>query len=91
LIPINGTPLASRPLLHPFEALRVISTFRFILADRSIRICGGRGQILREFHPMVFMAGTDAVMTGNYLTTTGRTFKDDIHLIRLQGLSPPEY
>ncbi|MFQ3573862.1 MAG: biotin synthase BioB, partial [Thermodesulfovibrionales bacterium] len=43
LIPINGTPLASRPLLHPFEALRVISTFRFILADRSIRICGGRG------------------------------------------------
>jgi len=90
LIPVKGTPFESKRILHPFEALRIISLFRFILADKSIRICGGREHILREFHPMVFMAGADALMTGNYLTTTGRTFHDDIRLIRLHGLLPPE-
>jgi biotin synthase len=90
LIPIKGTPLAERETLHPFEALKIICLFRFILSEKSIRICGGREHILREFHPMVFMAGADAMMTGNYLTTTGRTFEDDIRLIRLHGLLPPE-
>ncbi len=90
LIPIKGTPLSVRKILHPFEALRIISLFRFICHDKSIRVCGGREQILREFHAMIFMAGADAIMTGNYLTTTGRSFEDDIRLIKLHRLIPPE-
>lgn len=88
LIPIEGTPLSGREIIHPFEALRIISIFRFILPDKSIRICGGRIQALREFHSMVFMAGADSILTGNYLTTTGRTFEDDIRLIKVHGLIP---
>lgn len=91
LIPIKGTPLGERDILHPFEALKSISLFRFILPHKSIRICGGREQILRDFHPMIFMAGADALMTGNYLTTTGRSFEDDINLIRLHGLLPTSF
>lgn len=90
LIPIEGTALFGRDILHPFEALRIISLFRFILPDKSIRVCGGRMQALREFHSMVFMAGADSLLTGNYLTTTGRTFEDDIRLIKVHGLIPPE-
>lgn len=86
LVPIKGTPLSDIRILPPFEALRIISLFRFILPDKSIRVCGGRVNILRDFHPMIFMAGADALMTGNYLTTTGRSFEDDIQLIRLHGL-----
>ncbi len=86
LIPIEGTPLFGRDLLHPFDALRIISLFRFILPDKSIRICGGRVQVLREFHSLIFMAGADSILTGNYLTTTGRTFQNDIELVRLHGL-----
>lgn len=88
LIPVKGTPLSNKEMLHPFEALKSISLFRFILPNKSIRICGGRGQILREFHAMIFMAGADALMTGNYLTTTGRSFEDDLKLIKLHGLLP---
>lgn len=86
LIPVQGTPLGEQAVLPPLEALKIISLYRFILPDKQIRVCGGRVQALNEFHWMVFMAGADAVLTGNYLTTTGRTFGDDLELIRQSGL-----
>ncbi|GER92325.1 biotin synthase BioB [hot springs metagenome] len=93
LIPVKGTSMAEMTSLHPFEALTIISIYRFILPTKEIRVCGGRMQVLEEFNSMVFMAGADALLTGNYLTTTGRTYKDDIRLIEQYGLkistSPP--
>jgi len=86
LIPVKGTPLGEHTVLRPFEALKIISLYRFIMPDKQIRVCGGRVQALHEFSCMVFMAGSDAVLTGNYLTTTGRTFGDDLELIRQSGL-----
>jgi len=86
LIPVKGTSLAEMDMLHPFEALKIISLYRFILPKKEIRICGGRMQVLGEFNSMVFMAGADSLLTGNYLTTTGRTFEDDIKLIQDYGL-----
>lgn len=86
LIPVKGTSMGDRDFLHPFEALKIISLYRFILPEKEIRVCGGRMQILGEFNSMVFMAGADALLTGNYLTTTGRTFKDDLRLIEQYGL-----
>ncbi|MBA4349397.1 MAG: biotin synthase BioB [Thermodesulfovibrio sp.] len=86
LIPIKGTPLSDRELLDPFEALKIISLFRFILPHKAIRICGGRVQVLGESGEMIFTAGADSLMTGNYLTTTGRTFEDDLRFIRQHGL-----
>ena len=86
LIPVKGTSRGDRDFLHPFEALKIISLYRFMLPEKEIRVCGGRMQILGEFNSMVFMAGADALLTGNYLTTTGRTFKDDLRLIEQYGL-----
>lgn len=86
LIAIRGTPLADMDLLPPFEALKIISLYRFILPEKEIRVCGGRRQVLRDFNSMVFMAGADSLLTGNYLTTTGVTFEDDLRLIRHYGL-----
>jgi biotin synthase len=86
LIPVKGTSMEQKDFLHPFEALKIISLYRFILPEKEIRVCGGRMQILGEFNSMVFMAGADALLTGNYLTTTGRTFKDDLRLIKQYGL-----
>lgn len=87
LMPIKGTSMGEMEFLHPFEALTIISIYRFILPDKEIRVCGGRMQILGEFNSMVFMAGADALLTGNYLTTTGRTYKDDLRLIEQYGLN----
>lgn len=86
LIPIKGTALGHREYLHPFEALKIISLFRFILPRKEIRVCGGRTQVLGEFHSMVFLAGADGMITGDYLTTMGRNPEDDLRLIETYGL-----
>ncbi len=86
LIPVKGTPLEKQDMLDPFEALKIVSLYRFILPQKEIRICGGRMQVLGEFNSLVFMAGADSLLTGNYLTTTGRTFSDDNLLIKDYGL-----
>ncbi len=87
LIPIKGSALDHRELLHPFEALKIISLYRLILPQKEIRICGGRMQALCEFNSMVFLAGADGIITGNYLTTLGRNTEDDIRLIEAYGLT----
>jgi len=87
LIPIKGTALENRDFLHPFEALKIISLYRFILPQKEIRICGGRMQVLGEFNSMVFLAGADSLLTGNYLTTSGRSYEDDLRLIKTYGLT----
>ncbi len=87
LIPIKGTPLGERPRLDPVEALRIISLLRIILPDKEIRVCGGRLQVLGEFNSMVFMAGADGLLVGNYLTQKGRRAEDDHYMINSQGLS----
>ncbi|HWR59693.1 MAG TPA: biotin synthase BioB, partial [Thermodesulfovibrionales bacterium] len=86
LIPVRGTPLGATDLLSPFEALKIISLYRCILPDKEVRVCGGRRQVLGEFNSMVFMAGADSLLTGNYLTTTGTTYEDDLRLIDHYGL-----
>ncbi len=86
LIPIKGTPLQDRPPLHPFEALRIVSLFRLVLPDREIRVCGGRRQILGVFNSMVFLAGADAVLIGNYLTQKGCEIEEDWKIIKTYGL-----
>jgi biotin synthase len=86
LIPVKGTKLGSRAVLEPFEALTIISLARFMLPEKEIRVCGGRVQTLGELHPFIFAAGANGLLSGNYLTTTGRSFRDDLELIRAHGL-----
>ncbi len=90
LTPIRGTRLGSRTTMEPFEALKIIALFRFILPGKEIRVCGGRMRTLGDFHSFIFFAGADGMLTGNYLTTTGRSFEDDLELIRLHGLKTRE-
>lgn len=85
LTPIPGTPLGNREPLSPMEALRIIALFRLILIEKDIRICGGR-PLLRDFSSWIFLAGANALMTGNYLTTYGRHYSDDLFFIKNHGL-----
>ena len=87
LTPITGTELGRNKTLAPLEALKIISIYRFILPEREIRICGGRLQTLGEFNAFIFFAGADGLLVGNYLTTLGRGYQEDLDLIRNLGLS----
>lgn len=87
LMPITGTPLGTLPPLAPLEALHSIALFRMVLPKKEIRICGGRATALGRLHPLIFMAGADGFLIGNYLTTVGRDPADDLATIRDLGLS----
>ncbi len=73
LHPVQGTPAERSPLLPPLEILVIIALFRFVLPTKDIRVCGGRETGLRTLQPLMYLAGADAAMTGNYLTTSGRS------------------
>ncbi len=86
LIPVAGTPLGARPALSALEALKIISIYRFILPEKEIRVCGGRPQCLGELNHLVFKAGADGLLIGDYLTKKGRPPEEDLRLIEEQGL-----
>jgi biotin synthase len=88
LTPIPGTPLEGRQPLPPLEALKTIALFRFILPQADVRTCGGREKGLRTLQPLMYPAGSNGTMIGNYLTTEGRDPAVDIQEIIDLGLVP---
>jgi len=88
LNPIQGTPFAHVPPLHPLEILKTIACFRFILPRQEIMIAGGRTVNLRDLQSMVFMAGASAMMVGNYLTTLNQPVERDLQMLRDLNLEP---
>ncbi len=88
LNPIKGTPLDYLPPLPPMEILMTIAVFRFMLPDKDIKLCGGKEKNLRQLLPLGIIAGANSLMTGNYLTTTGRDSRLDHEMIMDLGLVP---
>jgi biotin synthase len=86
LNPIKGTPLGRTPPLPPLEILMTIAVFRFLLPDRDIKLCGGKEKNLRQLLPLGLVAGANALMTGNDLTTLGRGAGLDREMIEDLGL-----
>lgn len=82
LNPVPGTRMEKMPLVGSMDALKTIALFRLINPEKSITICGGREITLRDFQSWVFSAGSNGLMIGNYLTTSGRDLNADIEMIR---------
>jgi biotin synthase len=87
LNPIKGTPLAGTKPLPPLEILMTIAMFRFMLPTKDIKLCGGKEKNLRQLLPLGIVAGANSLMTGNYLTTTGRDSALDQEMIADLGLT----
>jgi len=87
LHPIDGTPMAGRPLLDAREALQIIALARLMLPTKPINVAGGREVVLGPLQPMVFMAGATSILIGDYLTTKGRAAENDLEMIRSLGLT----
>ncbi|MBI5634617.1 MAG: biotin synthase BioB [Nitrospirae bacterium] len=84
-VSVKGAPINRQKPLNPIEALKIISLYRFILPDKQIRVCGGRLQTLNELNAFIFFAGASGLLIGNYLTTLGRDYADDLQLISELG------
>jgi biotin synthase len=86
LNPIKGTKMEGATHLTPMECLKIIALYRSVHPKRDIFICGGREINLRDLQSMMFLAGANGTMIGNYLTTSGRPPQDDLTMIRSLGL-----
>lgn len=86
LVAVAGTPLAGTPPPPAKEALLVISVLRLMHPDRDIVVCGGRSHSLGEYAPLLFAAGANGLMVGNYLTTTGSPLAKDLEMIDVLGV-----
>ncbi len=87
LNPVPGTKMENNELVEPLDALKTIALMRFINPEKSITICGGREITLKDFQSWVFAAGSNGLMIGNYLTTSGRDMQADIDMIKALGLT----
>jgi biotin synthase len=90
LNPRQGTPLGHLPKLDPYEALKAIAIFRFILPQQILRYAGGREAIMGEMQGLGLQAGINAMLVGHYLTTLGQPPSQDRALLESLGLQGGE-
>ncbi|KAF2405305.1 putative biotin synthase mitochondrial precursor [Trichodelitschia bisporula] len=89
LVPIKGTPLGDSEIV-PFDAIvRTIATARLVLPSTIIRLAAGRNIMSEEKQMLCFMAGANAVFTGEkMLTTECNGWDEDKVMFDRWGLEP---
>lgn len=88
LVPVAGTRLEGMPPLEPLECLKIVSVFRFVLPQATIKVCAGRDRNLGDMASWIFYAGANGVMIGHYLTTAGRDPAQDLNMLKVLGFRP---
>ena len=91
LVPVEGTPLENVEALDIFEWIRCIAVARILMPKAMVRLSAGRLEISKEAQAMAFMAGANAIFTGEKLLTTPNPEKDfDYELLGQLGMKPRE-
>ncbi|KAM0746935.1 biotin synthase, BioB [Meredithblackwellia eburnea MCA 4105] len=70
LVPIPGTPLEGNERVGITELLRTVATARIVLPTSIIRFAAGRISYTESEQAMAFMAGANAIFTGERMLTT---------------------
>jgi biotin synthase len=82
---VPGTRL-SAPREDARDLLKAIALFRLALPSTTIKVCGGREVNLGRLQPLMFLAGANGYISGNYLTTAGDSVDADDAMIAALGL-----
>ncbi len=89
LVPVAGTPMEHNKMLDIFEWIRCIAVARILMPKAMVRLSAGRLTISKEAQAMAFMAGANAIFTGEKLLTTPNPEKDaDYGLLAELGIEP---
>ncbi len=93
LVPVAGTPLEKAEALDIFEWIRCIAVARILMPKAMVRLSAGRLTISKEAQALAFLAGANAIFTGEKLLTTPNPQSDeDFNLLETLGLKPrPPY
>ena len=92
LNPRPGTPMANVKAITADECLAAVAVYRLMMPSAHIFVMGGRAVNLGERQHLIFRAGADGTMVGNYLTSAGRAPERTVGMVEAQGLRlrPPE-
>ncbi|KAK9367038.1 hypothetical protein V1509DRAFT_628084 [Lipomyces kononenkoae] len=89
LVPIPGTPLGDNKPIEFKSVLRTIATARIVMPKSIVRLAAGRITLSEEKQAMCFMAGANAIFTGDKMLTTDCTsWDEDKDLLQGWGLRP---
>ncbi|MBW0463695.1 hypothetical protein O181_003410 [Austropuccinia psidii MF-1] len=89
LVPIPGTPLGDNERVSFTEILRTISTARIVLPTSIVRFAAGRNTFSEAEQAMCFMAGANAIFTGEKMLTTPTSgWDEDISMFGRWGINP---
>ncbi len=92
LNPRPGTPMAHVKAITAEECLAAIAVFRLMMPTAHIFVMGGREVNLGDRQELIFHAGANGTMIGNYLTSAGRAPDATVGMVEGQGLTvkPPD-
>ena len=79
LVPVEGTPLGSRPAEDPLELVRMIAAARILMPTSMVRLSAGRLALSEEAQALCFLAGANSVFLGDKLLTTPNPESDADH------------
>lgn len=89
LVPVAGTPLENAEPLDIFEWIRCIAVARILMPKAMVRLSAGRLTISKEAQALAFMAGANAIFTGEKLLTTPNPLEnEDADLLGALGMRP---
>jgi biotin synthase len=87
LNPRPGTPMAHVKAITAGECLAAVAVYRLMMPTAHIFVMGGREVNLGDRQALIFRAGANGTMVGNYLTSAGNTPEQVIGMITGQGLA----
>jgi len=91
LVPIKGTPLGDNEPISFDKILRTIATARIVMPKTIVRLAAGRTALSEEQQVLCWMAGANAVFTGEkMLTTPCNGWDEDRVIFEKWGLRPME-
>ncbi|KAJ9091287.1 hypothetical protein QFC21_007276 [Naganishia friedmannii] len=70
LVPIPGTPMENNEPVAVHSVIRTIATARIVMPKTIIRLAAGRHTFTETEQAMAFMAGANAIFTGEQMLTT---------------------
>lgn len=84
LFPIAGTPFEDIKPMDKGDVEKTVSLMKIINPQCIIRMAGGRKQLIDNGQGC-FIAGSNATITGDMLTTSGVAVEDDINMLQALG------
>ena len=86
LMPIPQTPFENyHDKIDEENILRTLAVFKIANPKSILRFCGGRMRLSEENQRKALKYCVEGILTGDYLTTTGKSYEQDLKMLKELG------